>query len=174
MGQVGEQKYESLGLTIKNIKPLQIFKQVMTMFCDINSGLMGDDSLKGYLLDKANRSFKRDRYHLYAHIHAGALERMNGIMVQATNYGIITLSEISTYPLGFTLYIDKPRNYKPEGVEITAFSEWDYEDETDVKIIIPKLECNTVFSGDYRTKEEIMESANGEVQNSEGATKDQG
>ena len=75
MLQAGEQKYESLGLRIKNIRPLPIFKQVMTMFCDINSGLMGDDSLKGYLLDKTSRSFNRDRYHLYAHIHAGALER---------------------------------------------------------------------------------------------------
>lgn len=153
--QVGDQHFESLGLKIKRIKPLPIFKQVMTMFCDINNGLMGDDSLKEYILDKTNKSFNRNRYHLYAHIHSGALERMNGIMIQATNYGIITLTEISTYPLGFTLYIDKPQNYKPEGVEITSFSEWDYEDEHDVEIIIPKLECNTMFSGDYRTKEEI-------------------
>ena len=158
MQQVGEQKYESLGLKIKKIRPLPIFKQIMTMFCDINNGLMGDDSLKGYLLDKTSRSFNRDRYHLYAHIHAGALERMNGIMVQATNYGIITISEISTYPLGFTLYIDMPQNYKSEGVELTSFSEWDYEDERDVQIIIPKLECNTIFSGDYRTKVEIAGS----------------
>ena len=50
MLQVGEQKYESLGLRIKSIRPLLIFKQVMTMFCDINSGLMGDDSLKGVSL----------------------------------------------------------------------------------------------------------------------------
>lgn len=56
--------------------------------------------------------------------------------------GIITLSKISTYPLGFTLYIDKPPNYKPEGVETTSFSECNYED---VEIIIPKLECNTIF-----------------------------
>lgn len=82
------------------------------MFCDINSGLMGHNSLKGYLLDKTSRSFNRDRYHLYAHIHAGVLERMNGIMVQVTNCGIITLSEISTYPLGFTLY---PKEFR-----------WDY------------------------------------------------
>ncbi len=110
--QVGNQKYESLGLKIKNIRPLPIFKQIITMFCDINRGLMGDDSLKGYLLDKASRSFNRQRYHVCTHIHAGSLERMNGIMVQATDHGIITLSEISTYPLGFTLYIDKPSNYK--------------------------------------------------------------
>lgn len=161
MLQAGEQKYEALGVKIKNIRPLPIFKQVMTMFCDVNNGLMGDDSLKGYLLDKSCRSFNQSRYHLYAHIHSGELERMNGIMVQSTkNYGIITLSEISTYPMGFTLYIYKPETYKPEGVEITSFSEWDYDDESDVEIIIPKLECNTIFSGDYRTKEEISASSN--------------
>lgn len=51
-----------------------------------------------------------------------------------------------------------PQNYKSEGVELTSFSEWDYEDERDVQIIIPKLECNTIFSGDYRTKVEIAGS----------------
>ncbi len=158
MQQAGEQEYESLGLKIKKIRPLPIFKQIMTMFCDINNGLMGDDSLKEYLLEKTSRSFNRDRYHLYAHIHAGALERMNGIMVQAANYGIITLSEISTYPMGFTLYIDKPQGYKPDGVDITPFSDWNYEDEEDTQIIIPKLECNTMLSGDYRTKIEIAGS----------------
>lgn len=170
MRQTGEQKYESLGLRIKSIRPLPIFKQVMTMFCDINGGLMGDDSLKYYLLNKTSRSFNRNRYHLYVHIHAGTLERMNGIMVQSTNFGIITLSEISTYPVGFTLYIDKPKNYKPEGVEITSFSEWDYGDESDVQIIIPKLECNTIFSGDYRTKGEITGSAGGKAQIGEATT----
>lgn len=68
---------------------------------------------------------------------------------------MITLSEISTYPVGFTLYIDKPEVYKPEGVEITLFSEYNYDDEGEVEIIIPKLESNIFFSGDYRTKEEI-------------------
>lgn len=85
---------------------------------------------------------------------------MNGIIVQGTkDYGIITLSEISTYPIGFTLYIDKP-----EGVEITSFSEWDYEDESDVEIIIPKLECNTIFFDDYRTKEEIERGSKNAVE----------
>ena len=163
--KVGEQKYESLGIKIKDLKPLSVFKQIMTMFCDINEGLMGDDSLKDYLLDKSRRSFDKSRYNLYAHIHSGALERMNGIMVQATTNGTITLSEISTYPMGFTLYIDKPPNYKPDGVEITSFSEWDYDDECDVEIIIPKLECNTIFSGDYRTKEDIERTMNRDIKN---------
>lgn len=90
------------------------------------------------------------------HIHSGAVERMNGITVQFVGgVGLITLSEISTYPVGFTLYIDKPEIYKPEGVEITLFSEFNYDDEGEVEIIIPKLESNIFFSGDSRTKKEI-------------------
>ena len=52
-------------------------------------------------------------------------------------------------------YIDKPDVYKPEGVEITLFSEFNYDDEGEIEIIIPKLGSNIFFSGDYRTKEEI-------------------
>ena len=89
---------------------------------------MGDNSLKDYLLNKTSTNFKRERYHLYMHIHSGSVERMNGIMVQfASGVGLITLSEISTYPV----------------------------DEIELEIIIPKLESNIFFSGDYRTKEEI-------------------
>lgn len=62
---------------------------------------MGDNSLKDYLLNKTSTNFKRERYHLYMHIHSGSVERMNGIMVQfASGVGLITLSEISTYPVG--------------------------------------------------------------------------
>ncbi len=96
-------------------------------------------------------------YSKFVHIiHSGAVERMNGISVQFVGgVGLITLSEISTYPVGFTLYIDKPEIYKPEGVEITLFSDFNYDDEGEVEIIIPKLESNIFFSGDYRTKKEI-------------------
>lgn len=68
---------------------------------------------------------------------------------------VAIIREISTYPLGFTLYIDKPAAYKPEGVEITMFSDFDYDEEGELEIIIPKLESNIFFSGDYRTKAEI-------------------
>ena len=154
--EVKGKKFGAIGIKMKGIKPLPISKQIMTLFCDINEGMMGDHSLKDYLLDRTSTVFNRQRYHLYMHIHSGSVERMNGIMVQFTGgVGLITLSEISTYPVGFTLYIDKPDVYKPEGVEITLFSEFNYDDEGEIEIIIPKLESNIFFSGDYRTKEEI-------------------
>lgn len=156
MQEVATQEFGALGIKMKGIRPLPIFKQIMTLFCDINEGMMGDYSLKDYLLNKSSKDFNKGRYHLYMHIHSGSVERMNGIMIQFIGgIGMITLSELSTYPVGFTLYIDKPDFYKPEGVEITLFSDFDYNDERDLEITIPKLESNIFFSGDYRTKEEI-------------------
>lgn len=137
--EIKGKEFGAIGIKMKGIKPLLVFKQIMTLFCDINESMMGDNSLKVYLMDRTSTVFNRERHRLYMHIHSGSVERMNRIMVQFTRgAGLITLSEISIYPVGFTLYIDKPEVYKPEGVEITLF-----------------LEFNIFFSGDYRTKEEI-------------------
>lgn len=54
------------------------------------------------------------------------------------------------------MHIDKPENYKSEGVEITSFSKWDYDDESDVGIIIPKLESNTIFSGGIELRRKFL------------------
>ena len=126
------------------------------MFCDINEDLMGDISLKPYLLNKEMIEFNRDKYSLYAYIHKGDIERMPGLCVIASMNCIYTITEISGYPLGFALYIDKPKDFKPEGVEITLFSEFNYEDLVEMELIIPKLENNIFFPGDYRTKDEIL------------------
>lgn len=155
--QIQEKSYDSLYVKTKDIRPLAIFKQIMVMFCDINHGCMGDDSLREFLLNKEAMEFNRKKYRIFAYIHDGELERLNGISCMfVSGIGSIIISEIATYPLGFALYIDLPENYKPQGVELTLFSNYDYEDKCDAEITIPKLECNIIFSGDYRTKEEIL------------------
>ena len=80
--EVKGKEFGALGIKMEGIKPLPVFKQIMTLFCDINEGMMGDNSLKDYLLDRTSIVFNRERYHLYMHIHSGCVERMNGIMVQ--------------------------------------------------------------------------------------------
>ena len=157
--KVAHQEFGALGLKDFSIKPLPIFKQIITMFCDINEGWMGDDTLKNYLLNRYETSFDNKRYNLYLHIHSGSVERMNGIMAQLIpGIGTVLLSEITMYPIGLTLYIDKPEGFIPEGVEITTFSNFNYDEECSMDIIIPRLESNIMFSGDYRTKGEIQET----------------
>ena len=148
---------------IKDIHPLPIFKQIITMFCDVDLNCcMGDDALKEFLLNKTSKNFNKNKYHVYAHIHSGAVERMNGIgdissFVDGQIKTIYKISEISVFPIGFTLYIDKPDWFEPEGVDITGFSDYDYETTCNIdKLIIPILECNSVISGNYSTKEEII------------------
>ena len=124
--QVGKQEYKSLGIKMQGLRPLPIFKQVMTMFCDINKGLIRDDSLKEFILNKTNQVFNKQKYCLYAYIHSGDIVRSNGISAMLCPAGVVVLTEISMYPIGFVLYIDKPEAYKPEGVEITCFSDFKY------------------------------------------------
>lgn len=62
--QSQDQEYNALIIKMEGIKPLPVFKQIMTMFCDINNGCMGDDSLRDYLLNKTSTSFNGDRYKL--------------------------------------------------------------------------------------------------------------
>ena len=148
--------YKALWIKMKNLRPLAIFKQIMTMFCDINEGLMGDDTLKQYLLNKKSTGFSENKYNLYIYIHEGSIEKCLGICGVATPKGAYLISEISGYPIGLALYIDKPKDIIPEGVEITMFSEFEYDELVDMEMIIPKLENNIFFPGDYRTKEDIL------------------
>ena len=156
--QFKQKEYSAIHIIAKDIQPLAIFKQIMVMFCDINNGCMGDDSIREFLLNKESMNFNKDKFRLFAYLHEGEVERMNGISCMiVSGVGVVTITEISTYPLGFALYIDLPKIYEPKGVELTSFAEFRYEDKCDVQMSIPKLESNIIFSGDYRTKKEILD-----------------
>ena len=58
--------------------PLAIIKQVIAMFCDINSEGFVEEGITSFLLDKESQIFDSKRYRIFMHIHAGSIERMNG------------------------------------------------------------------------------------------------
>ena len=156
--QYGNLNFEHLDFIIHNIRPLPIFKQIIAMFCDINPGNIGDDSLKEFLLHKESTAFNRSRYELYAYIHSGSLIRsfgLSALLVKGISEPVM-VSEISGYPIGLALYIDKPKDYIPMGCNISCMCEYGYDDLRDVIFHLPKLENNTMFPADYRTKEEII------------------
>jgi hypothetical protein len=140
-----------------DIYPLAIFKQIMVMFCNINNGCMGDDSLRDFLLNKSSNTFNKDKFRVFTYIHKCTLERLCGVVALLIEGGtILTVSEISKYPIGFALYIDLPKNIKPRGCEITSFADRKYEEKCNVTISIPVFESNTILPTDYRTKSEIL------------------
>lgn len=159
-----DEDYQVLEVKMKGMHPLPIIKQVIAMFCDINSEGFVDDSITNFLLNKESRAFDTERYRIYMHIHSGMIERMDGftssVSINPENNEILalSLSELSVFPIGFTIYEFLPKNYTPEGVEITNFLNWEYGDKCIVELAIPKLECNTLFPGDYRKKDAIIQT----------------
>ena len=152
----------AIELSAESIRPLPVFKKIMTMFCDINNKCFGDENLRSYLLDKDNNTFDDKKYRVFCYISKGPVMRLNGLSVKCytssdTNPLLVAISEISSVPLGFTLYIDMPEGYEPKGCEITPFSKCRYQETVKCSMCLPVLESNTMFSGDYRTKEEIEE-----------------
>ena len=157
----------AMQLRAESIRPLAIFKEIMVLFCDINSGCFGDSNLRSFLLEKNNTDmFDSKKYRVFCYIAKGPVFRMNGLSINCHHVNthkpiFVEMTELSSFPLGFSLYIDLPDGYQPEGCEITSFSQFHYEDSVSCEITLPVLESNVLFSGDYRTKQEILNTIKG-------------
>ena len=140
------------------VYPLRVFKQILVMMLDVNPYGLNDDNLVQYLLNKHERGFDKKKYQVYAYLYDGPIERLNGLMFKGDiQTGIvITTSEVASWPIGFTLYIDPPDGYKAEGCNITNMADFGYDDQVKFSLYLPRLEGNTPFSTDYRTKSEII------------------
>lgn len=145
-----------------DLHPLRIYKAVMTMFCDINNNCFGDEKIRQFLLDKESTDFPADKYHIYMSLISPQMRRISGLSVMHLNgIGLVTVSEISSYPVGFSLYIDKPETYTPPGLSINEFATIPYNKKGDIIFQgIPYLEINSLFPDDFRSKEGINKMSN--------------
>ncbi len=145
-----------------DLYPLRLFKAIMTLFCDINNDCFGDESLRQFLINRESTNFNHDKYKVYFYISKGPMMRVQEFcgMIKF-GVGNIFLSEISSYPMGFVLYIDAPKNYIPDGICINDLATANYDEKKKVQFInVPFLEVNTQYPADFRTKKEIMECIN--------------
>ncbi len=137
--------------------PLRIIKAIMTMYCDINHNCFGDDSLRRFLLEKESNELDTDKYSIYMYLASPSMRRIQSLSAMyITNIGIVTLSEIGSYPIGTILCIDKPKAYIPPGLDISGFAHSTYDETwTSDFIGMPYYEINSLFPTDFRTKEEF-------------------
>lgn len=143
-------------LKCTGIRPMPLYKAIMTMFCDINNECFGDEKLRNYLLTKESTNLDFENCRVFLYLYDGKVERMSGLAgVMRSDVGFLIMSEIATYPLGMVLYRNCPEGFTPPGVEITDFGTYGYNEIVDVEMGIPKLECNTFFPGDYRPQQMI-------------------
>lgn len=162
MVQIKDKDYKGVQITIKNMRPLAIYKQVMTMFCDINPGLASNDpELREYILNRYTTSINTKRYRLFMYLMKGGIEKTAGIMAEVRlgeKYPLL-LSEIAAFPVGFVLYLDAQEDFtNPLLTEITSFSECSYENEGEITLGINIFENNTWLPADFRSKQEILDT----------------
>ena len=160
--QIKDKDYQRISLTIKEMRPLAIYKQIMTMFCDINPKLASEDlELKEFLLDKNNNSINRKKYRVFMYLMKGGIEKTLGISAEITlgEKNPVLLSEIAAIPAGFILYLDTPDGFDNRALaEITNFAECNYEDEAEIELTLNIFENNSWLPADFRSKQEILET----------------
>lgn len=150
------------GFGIKDIYPLRFIKQVLSMFCSINN--IGDpriNPLREFVLDKNATGLDHKKYKLCMYFTKGNLMKYAPLsaLLKMNDFGFesLALSEITAYPLGFVLYFDPTSTWGYDGIDITKFADWKYDDIADVVFPICIKEVNDFLPTYYRSKEEIAE-----------------
>jgi hypothetical protein len=139
---------------------LRFFKQVISMFCSVNSGMNIQD-LRDFVLDRERNSFNKNKYQLFMYLLCDGIRKSSRIAIKGISnpnthhFEYVTLSEIATYPLGFILYIDMPVGYKAKSVNITDLCDIPYNEKCKCHMTIPVYECHTLFPEDFRSKQDI-------------------
>ncbi|MBQ3269029.1 MAG: hypothetical protein IJH09_03815 [Clostridia bacterium] len=148
----------------KNIYPLRIIKQILSMFCSINRpGLFPIDDLRAFVLDKEATSIDKKKYRIQMYFtKSGFVKCAPLFSISHINpdesLSTTVVSEITFAPLGFLLYLDPEEGQSFEGIDITAFTDVKYDQNADVTFPIEFREVNTWLPIDYRTRPEIMET----------------
>lgn len=149
---------------IKDLYPLRLYKAMITMICDLNNNCFGDSELRNFLMNKENKVINTSKYSLYMYLVSSQSVRMSGLSAKVNlnePQNPILVSEMSAYPIGFALYLDKPVGYTPFGLNADSFLDADYNTKCDVQFVgIPYLDINSQFPIDYRSKDDIIKCVN--------------
>ncbi len=144
---------DCIKITIPRIKPLNIFKQIVSMFNTIYPEIfkIKNFDMEKYLLDKNELKFCDGIYfYIFLTKNITRIPWQGQGNVITGNFNI--LSEICHYPLGIIMSVDK----ELEGETcINSFSVYDYDEEADYEDTIFLRERNLTIARDYRTKEEL-------------------
>ena len=152
---------QAQGVEIKQVRPLQLIKQVISMFCSINN--FKDrriDYLRTFVLDKDITSLDKSKYKLCMYFTKSQFLKYAplSVLIEQTPKGIeaMAVSEITAYPLGFILYFDPTDTWVYKGIDIIDFADYKYDDICTIALPLCIYEVNDIFPTYYRTKEEVQ------------------
>jgi hypothetical protein len=149
-------------ITLDEIYPLRIIKQIMSMFFSINTPDLSDahEELREFILSKEKRGISEKDFGFYLYILRGIILKRLGIIVIGNIYSdpfkSRVVSELSTPPFGLVLEF-QPKD-KSGFCDITFFAnEFDYDQKATIKLKIPVYGSNSWFPLDFRSRKQIVE-----------------
>lgn len=136
----------ALFIEAKELKPLSVIKQIVSMFCSLNS-TAPIDGLREFVLDKNKTGLGDYRIGLY--LFAKGVERSVPMVVGVNMNGAdpISFSEIVSFPFGIILVWGKDTPFPLGCVDITGFADFKYEDEVCIKLSMPVYETKDMMPG---------------------------
>lgn len=148
-------------IELKEISPLRIIKQVISMFCSINSFDNSNwDDLRQFVLNKEDVGIDKTKYRIHMYFTKSSIMKyapFSILLVKGVGeIDSIKLSEITAAPFGFILYFDPTDNIPYHGIDITGFADFKYNEIADIRFPLVIYEMNDLLPTHYRTKEEIF------------------
>ena len=150
------------GIGFKEVYPLRVIKQVLSMFCSINPpGMSLMEDIRQFVLDKQAVRLDKSKYKVCMYFTKSTMMRYAGMTVMMklkdSTIESMAMSEITAYPFGFVLYFDPKDDWEYAGTDITMFADYDYDVKGTAEFPWKIEEVNGLFPEDYRTKDEIRE-----------------
>ena len=161
-------KTDDKEVEIPRIYPLRIAKQILSMFCSVNPpDRFNLDDLRAFVLNKDAVGIDCKKYRLQMYFLKSNMMKFNGFSA-VINFDPTTgswrksflVSEIAAFPLGFLLYLNPDPLQEYEGIDITSFASFHYNDMRCIRLPIDMKEVNNILPLDYRSKEEIIKTIN--------------
>ncbi len=131
-------------LTIDDMNRQAFFKQIISMFCSVNSVKFGTQ-FKNYLLSSEDIDFNIAKYKVCIYLHSGSIDRVCDFCVIYNPYTkeYVECSEISMFPMRFILYnLDHSKTDYYYGTDITNWAVMGEKTEK-ATFDIPFLKCTT-------------------------------
>ncbi len=154
-------------LFLKRAFPLEIIKQIVTMFFSANPPAFARNNQELVQFIKIRRlKYLNPKYRFFTYYNLGGRFRFAGLTAQGSfkSNSVILMSEVGFTPLGFLMTLNSP---PPDNrlFEITDFSQYTYDEPRDLTIYPPILPTHMLLPGDYRTAKQIQEDY---IKNSRG------
>lgn len=150
---------ETYEFELVKVKPLNIFKQIVSMFASTTSICSTHKVIKEFILELKNTDFPKDEFRILINLFGAGIPKITGPMAVATKRDMYLLSQIVAYPFELTMIMnyDKLNNKDLSiyGTDITSFIDYDFNEEANLKLKLKIIQSYSALPLERRGAQEI-------------------